>query len=75
MDKMKTAIESNCSRIDQTEDRISETKDRNLENPGRGEQQKNEKVFHTGRLYDLQGTIKCTNTRIIGVPEEGEIFF
>ena len=68
--RSKSTLEATNSRITEAEDRISEVEDRMVEiNETEG---KNEKWIkrNEDNLRDLRDTVKHTNIRIIGVPEE-----
>ena len=70
--EIKNAREGTNSRITEAEEQISELEDRMVEitaeekNKGKGMQRIEDS------LRDLWNNIKCTNIRIIGVPEEEE---
>ena len=63
-------LEGTNSRITEAEDRISEVKDRLVEI--NESERKQEKLIKRNKdnLRDLQDNMKCSNIRIIGVPEE-----
>ena len=70
--EVKNTLEGINSRISEAEERISELEDKMVEITAEEE----DKVKRTKRtensLTDLWDNIKCTNIRIIGVPEEEE---
>ena len=68
--KIKKFLEGISSRISEAEERISELEDKIVEITSE-EQNKEERMKRTeDALRDLWDNIKCTNIRIIGVPEE-----
>ena len=68
----KNTLEGISSRISEAEERISEMKEEMVEITSE-EQNKVKRVKRTeDSLRDLWDNIKCTNIRIIGVPEEEE---
>ena len=70
--EIKNTLEGNNSRIAETEERISELEDKMVEITSE-EQNKVKRMKRTqDSLRDLWDNIKCTNIRIIGVPEEEE---
>ena len=70
--KLKSTLERINSRIPEAEEGISELEDKMVEITSK-EQNKIKRVKRTyDSLIDLWDNIKCTDTRIIGVPEEEE---
>ena len=70
INETKNTLEATNSRITEAEDRISEIEDRMVEiNESERKQEKRIKR-NEGNLRDLQDNMKCSNIRIIGVPEE-----
>ena len=68
--RTKITLEGINSRISETEERISELEDKMVEITSE-EQNKAKRMKRTeDSLRDLWDHIKCTNIRIIGVPEE-----
>ena len=68
INEIKKPLEATNCRITEAEDRISEVEDRMVEiNEGKKEKRikRNE-----DDLRDLWDNVKCSNIRIIGVPEE-----
>ena len=72
INEMKNTLEGINSRITEAEERMSELEDRMVEITA--EEQNKEKRMKTNEdsLRDLWENIKCSNIRIIGVPEEEE---
>ena len=70
--EMKNILEGINNRITEAEERISELEDRMVEITA--EEQNKEKRMKRieDNLRDLWDNTKCTNIRIIGVPEEEE---
>ena len=70
--EIKNALEAANSRIQEAKECISEVEDRLVEITGA--EQKREKRLKTNEesLRELWDNIKCTNIRIIGVPEGEE---
>ena len=68
--EMKTTLEGINNRIMEAEERISELEDKIVEITA--EEQNKEKTMKRieDNLRDLWDNTKCTNIRIIGVPEE-----
>ena len=68
--EMKNRLEGINSRITETEERISDLEDRMVEftTTEHNNEKRMERVEDS--LRDLWDNIKCTNVRIIGVPEE-----
>ena len=70
--EIKNTLEGIKSRISEAEERIGELKDKMVEITSE-EQNKVKRMKRTeDSLRDFWNNIKCTNIRIIGVPEEGE---
>jgi len=70
--EIKNTLEGNNSRIAETEERISELEDKMVEITSE-EQNKVKRMKRTqDSLRELWDNIKCTNIRIIGVPEKEE---
>ena len=70
INKIKNTLEGTNSRIMEAEDRISEVEDRMVEiNESETKIEKRIK-WNENNLRDLQDNVKCSNIRIIGVPEE-----
>ena len=70
--EIKNTLEGNNSRIAETEERISELEDKMVEITSE-EQNKVKRMKRTqDSLRGLWDNIKCTNIRIIGVPEKEE---
>ena len=68
--EIKDTLEGINSRISEAEEQISELEDKMVEITSE-EQNKVKRMKRTeDRLRDLWDNIKCTNIRIIGVPEE-----
>ena len=67
---IKNTLGGTNNRITDTEDRISEVEDRMVE-INESERKKEKRIKRNeDNLGDLQDNIKCSNIRIIGVPEE-----
>ena len=70
--EIKNAVEGINDRTAEAEERMSELEDKMVEITAR-EQNKEGRVKRVeDSLWDLWDNIKCTNIRIIGVPEEEE---
>ena len=70
--EIKNSLEGILSRIPETEERISELEDKMVEITSE-EQNKVKRMKRTqDSLRDLWNNIKCTNSQILGVPEEEE---
>ena len=68
--EIKSTLEGTNSRITEAEDRISEVEDRMVEiNVAERKKEKRMKR-NEDNLRDLWDNVKCSNIRIIGVPEE-----
>ena len=70
--EIKNSLEAANSRVQEAEERISEVEDRLVEITDA--EQKREKRLKTNEesLRELWDNMKCTNIRIIGVPEGEE---
>ena len=72
INEIKSSLEGINSRITEAEERISDLEDKILEKTT-AEQNKEKRMKRIeDSLRDLWDNIKCTNIRIIGVPEEEE---
>ena len=72
INEIKNSLEGINSRISEAEERISELEDKIVEiTTAQQNKEKRTKRIHDS-LRDLWDNIKCTNIRIIGVPEEEE---
>ena len=70
MNEVRNTLEATNSRISEAEDRISEIEDRMVE-INESERKKEKRIKRNeDNLRDLQGNMKRSNIRIIGVPEE-----
>ena len=70
INKIKNSLEGINSRITEAEERVSDLEDKIVEITT-AEQNKEKRMKRTEEsLRDLWDNIKCTNIRIIGVPEE-----
>ena len=70
INETKNILEGTNSRIMEAEDSISEVEDRMVEiNESERKKEKRTKR-NEDNLSDLQDNMKCSNSRIIGVPEE-----
>ena len=69
INEIKNTLEGTNSRIMEAEDRISELEDRMVE-INESERKKEKQIKRNDNLRDLQDNMKCSNIRIIGVPEE-----
>ena len=70
--EIKNILEGTSRRITEAEEQISELEDRMLEITAK-EQNKGKRMKRIeDSLRDLCDNIKCTNIRVIGVPEEEE---
>ena len=70
--EIKNILEGISSRISKAEEQMSELKDKTVEITSE-EQNKVKRVRRTEDSFrDLWDNIKCTNIRIIGIPEEEE---
>ena len=72
INEIKNTLEATNSRITEAEDRISEIEDRMVEI--NESERKKEKLIkrNEDNLRDLQDNMKCSNIRIIEVPEENK---
>ena len=68
--EIKNTLEATNSRITEAEDRISEVEDRMVEINESERKQEQRIKRNEDNLRDLQDNMKCSNIRIIGVPEE-----
>ena len=72
INEIKNSLEGTNSRITEAEERISDQEDKIVEITT-AEQNKEKRMKRTeDSLRDLWENIKCTNIRIIGVPEDEE---
>ena len=72
LNEIKNSLEGINSRITEAEERISDLKDKIVE-INTAEQKKEKRMKRIkDNLRDIWDNIKCTNIRIIGVPEEEE---
>ena len=72
INEIKNSLEGINSRITEAEERISDLEDKIVE-VTTAEQNKEKRMKRIeNSLRDLWDNIKCTNIRIIGVPEEEE---
>ena len=70
INEIKNTLEATNSRIMEAEDRISEIEDRMVE-INEPERKKEKRIKRNeDNLRDLQDNMKCSNIRIIEVPEE-----
>ena len=70
INETRNTLEATNSRITEAEDRISEIEDRMVE-INESERKKEKRIKRNeDNLRDLQDNMKCSNIRIIGVPEE-----
>ena len=69
INEIRNTLEATNSRIKEAEDRISEREDRMVE-MNKSEKKKEKQIRNEENLRDLQDNMKCSNIRIIGVPEE-----
>ena len=70
INEIKNTLEGTNSRIMEAEDRISEVEDRIVEINESERKKENQVKRNEDTLRDLQDNSKCSNIRIIGVPEE-----
>ena len=66
INEIKNTLEATNSRITEAENKISELEDRMVEI----NQSERKKEKHEDNLRDLQDSVKCPNSQIIGVSEE-----
>ena len=71
--KIKNTLEGTNRRITEAEEWISELEDRMLEITAEEQNKGKEMKRIEESLRDLWDNIKCTNIRVIGVPEEEEL--
>ena len=72
MNEIKNTLDGINSRITEAEERVSDLEDKIVEITT-ADQNKEKRMKRTeDSLRDLWDNIKCTNIRIIGVPEEEE---
>ena len=71
INEIKNTLEGNNSRIMEAEDMISEVEDRMVEI----HEAERKKIMKRNEDYlrDLWDNVKCSNIRIIGVPEEEDV--
>ena len=72
INEIKNALEGINSRKTEAEEWISDPEDKRVEVTTAEQNKENRMKRIENRLGDLWDTIKCTNIRIIGVPEEQE---
>ena len=70
--EMKNTLEGINSRITEAEEGIRDLKDRMVEFTAAEQNKEKRMKRNEDRLRDLWDNIKCTNIRIIGVPEGEE---
>ena len=70
--EMKNTLEGIGSRITEAAERISDLEDRMVEFTAAEQNKEKRKKRNEDSLRDLWDNIKCTNIRIIGVPEGEE---
>ena len=70
--EIKNTLEGINSRISEAEERISELEDKTVGTTSEDQNKIKRMKITEDRLRDLWDNIKCTNIRIIGVPEEEE---
>ena len=70
--EMKNTLEGIKSRITEAEERISDLEDRMVEFTVTGQSKEKRMKINEDSLRNLWDNIKCTNIRIIGVPEGEE---
>ena len=70
--EIKNTLEEITSRITEAEEWISELEDKMVEITGREQNKEKRMKIIEDSLRNLWDNIKCTNIRIIGVPEEEE---
>ena len=69
INEIKNTLGGTNSRIKEAEDRISEVEDRMVE-INESERGKEKRIKRNDNLRVLRDNVKCSNIRIIGVPEE-----
>ena len=72
INEIKNSLEGMNSRITEAEERISDLEDKIVEITIAEQNKEKRMKRNEGRLRDLWDNIKCTNIRIIGVPEEDD---
>ena len=72
INEVKNSLEGINSRITETEERISDLKDKTVEITTTEQNKEKGMKRIEDSLRDIWDNIKCTNIRIIGVPEEEE---
>ena len=72
INEIKNSLEGINSRITEAEEQISELEDKIVEIITTEQNKEKRMKRIEDSLRDLWDNIKCTNVRIIGVPEEGE---
>ena len=70
--EIKNSPEAANSRIQEAEERISEVEDRSVEIKDVEQKRKKRLKTNEESLRELWDNVKCTNIRIIGVPEGEE---
>ena len=70
--ELKNILEGIKSRITEAEEQISDPKDRRVEITAKEQNKEKRMKRNEDSLRDLWDNIKCTNIRIIGVPEGEE---
>ena len=70
--KMKNTLEGINSRITEAEEQINDLEDRMVEFTATEQNKEKRKKRNEDSLRDHWDNIKCTNIRIIGVPEREE---
>ena len=72
INEIKTSLEGINSRITEAEERISDLEDKTVETTTAEQNKEKTRKRIEDSLRDFWNNIKCTNIRIIGVPEEEE---
>ena len=70
--EIKNTLEGTNSRITKAEEQISELEDRMMKITAEEQNKVKRMKWTEHSLRDLWDNLKCTNSRIIGVPEEEE---
>ena len=70
INEIKNTLEATNSRITEAEDRITEIEDRMVEINEAERKKEKQMKRNEDNLRDLQDNMKCSNIRIIGIPEE-----
>ena len=70
--EIKNTVEGNNNRITESEERISELEDRMVEISAEDQNKGKRMKRIEDSLRDLWDNIKCTNIRVVGIPEEEE---